>query len=157
MREDPNDEILLSVYFVSSARKKKGKLSFLGLNVTQNISSLSYSDLVVFITGFLGPVSKVHGGMHVTSSSYPIGELGFSGQVHFSGSELQKHGLAKASVTASPSEKAIEAHFSPANRVEELPASLSTARVLENDGGSSNMFGDVNKIIQVPFPLFFFF
>ncbi|KAG8636634.1 hypothetical protein MANES_15G017800v8 [Manihot esculenta] len=95
-----------------------------------------------------GPVSKVHGGMHVTSSSYPIGELGFSGQVHFSGSELQKHGLAKASVTASPSEKAIEAHFSPANRVEELPASLSTARVLENDGGSSNMFGDVNKIIQ---------
>ncbi|KAJ9154438.1 hypothetical protein P3X46_027771 [Hevea brasiliensis] len=75
-----------------------------------------------------GHISKVHGGVHVTSSSYPMGELGFSGQAHFSGSELQKHGLAKG--------------------VDDLPASLSTVRVLENEGGSSNMFGDVKMIIQ---------
>ncbi|EEF45471.1 chromatin structure-remodeling complex protein SYD [Ricinus communis] len=93
-----------------------------------------------------GPISKVHGGMPIISSSYSMGELGFSGQVPFGSSEFLKHGLAKGSVS-SPSEKTMEAHFSPTNRVDDLPPSLSTGR-MENDGGSSNIFADANKIIQ---------
>ncbi|XP_037495642.1 chromatin structure-remodeling complex protein SYD [Jatropha curcas] len=94
-----------------------------------------------------GSMSKVHGMMPVTSSPYPMGELGFPGQVQFGGSELQKHGLVKGAIT-SPPEKAIENHFSPSNRVDDFPVSLSTGRVLESDGGSSNMLGDANKFFQ---------
>eukprot|EP00258_Populus_trichocarpa_P050244 XP_024466263.1 chromatin structure-remodeling complex protein SYD isoform X4 [Populus trichocarpa] len=91
--------------------------------------------------------SKVHGGMPATS--YPagsMGEPGFAGLVQYGGSEHQKHGLTKGAV-ASSAEKTSEGFFS-ANRVDDFPTSLSTGKILENDGGSSNMFAESNKIIQ---------
>ena len=106
------------------------------------------SDLVLGITDVLGAFSKVHGGMPATS--YPagsMGEPGFAGLVQYGGSEHQKHGLAKGAVVSS-AEKTSEGFFS-ANRVDDFPTSLSTGKILENDGGSSNMFAESNKIIQV--------
>uniref|UniRef100_A0A3N7FKZ7 Uncharacterized protein n=1 Tax=Populus trichocarpa TaxID=3694 RepID=A0A3N7FKZ7_POPTR len=92
--------------------------------------------------------SKVHGGMPATSyPAGPMGEPGFAGLVQYGGSEHQKHGLAKGAV-ASSAEKTSEGFFS-ANRVDDFPTSLSTGKILENDGGSSNMFAESNKIIQV--------
>lgn len=106
------------------------------------------SDLVLGITDVLGAFSKVHGGMPVTSNpTGPIGELGFAGPVQYSSSEHQKHGLTKGAV-ASSAEKTSEGFFS-ANCVDDFPTSLSTGKILENDGGSSNMFAESNKIIQV--------
>ncbi|KAI9386405.1 hypothetical protein POPTR_010G019150v4 [Populus trichocarpa] len=91
--------------------------------------------------------SKVHGGMPATSyPAGPMGEPGFAGLVQYGGSEHQKHGLAKGAV-ASSAEKTSEGFFS-ANRVDDFPTSLSTGKILENDGGSSNMFAESNKIIQ---------
>lgn len=106
------------------------------------------SVLVLGNIDFSGAFSKVHGGLPVTSTSYPMGELGFSGPVQFSGSEHQKHGLAKVAVT-SPSEKTVEGHFFPSNQVDDLPTSLSAGKVLENDAGSSSIFADANMIVQV--------
>lgn len=65
--------------------------------------------------------------------NYHAGELAYSGSGQFSGSESQKHGLSKSSV-ASPDGSS---------------STLSAGKVLEHDGGSSNMLGDVNKIAQV--------
>ncbi|CAK7332873.1 unnamed protein product [Dovyalis caffra] len=97
---------------------------------------------------FQGAFSKVHGGMSVTSyPSGPMGELGFAGPVQYGGSEHQKHGLAKGAV-ASSAEKTSEGHFFAANRGDDFPTSLSTGKILENDGGSSNMFAEANKIVQ---------
>ncbi|KAJ6319025.1 hypothetical protein OIU76_014380 [Salix suchowensis] len=63
--------------------------------------------------------SKVHGGMPVTlNPTGPIGELGFA-----------------------------EGHFFAANRVDDFPTSLPPGKILEN-GGSSNMFAEANKIVQ---------
>ncbi|XP_065863549.1 chromatin structure-remodeling complex protein SYD isoform X2 [Euphorbia lathyris] len=95
----------------------------------------------------VGPISKAHGGIHVNSSSYPIGELGFSGQIQLGGSEYQKHGSAKGAVSNS-AEKVAEAHVLPMNPVDDLRTSLSSGRVLENDSGNSNMFAEGNKTIQ---------
>ncbi|XP_050203379.1 chromatin structure-remodeling complex protein SYD isoform X2 [Mercurialis annua] len=91
-----------------------------------------------------GPISKVQGGMPVSSSSYAIGELGYSGQVPFGGFEFQKHVSAKG--TATSPDKTIEAQFAPSNRVDDLPASFPTGRD-EYDGGS-NMYADSNRTIQ---------
>ncbi|KAJ6323474.1 hypothetical protein OIU76_010893 [Salix suchowensis] len=91
--------------------------------------------------------SKVHGGLPATSyPAGPVGEIGFAGPVQYGGSEHQKHGLAKG-VVASSAEKTSEGFFS-ANHVDDFPTSLSTGKILENDGGSSNMFSESNKIIQ---------
>uniref|UniRef100_A0A6N2N9J3 QLQ domain-containing protein n=1 Tax=Salix viminalis TaxID=40686 RepID=A0A6N2N9J3_SALVM len=91
--------------------------------------------------------SKVHGGLPATSyPAGPVGEIGFAGPVQYGGSEHQKHGLAKG-VVASSAEKTSEGFFS-ANHVDDFPSSLSTGKILENDGGSSNMFSESNKIIQ---------
>ncbi|WCJ22617.1 Chromatin structure-remodeling complex protein SYD [Euphorbia peplus] len=94
-----------------------------------------------------GPISKAHGGVPVNSSSYPIGELGFSGQVQLVGSDYQKHGSGKGAVTNSI-EKTVEAYVSPMNQVDDLRTSLSSGRIMENDGGNSNLFAEGNKIIQ---------
>ncbi|XVF38622.1 hypothetical protein REPUB_Repub20aG0118300 [Reevesia pubescens] len=80
-----------------------------------------------------GAFGKVQGGLPATSNSYPAGELAFSGPGQFSGSESQKHGLSKVSA-ASP---------------DGLSTTLSAGKVLEHDGGSSNMLADANKITQV--------
>ncbi|KAF9673309.1 hypothetical protein SADUNF_Sadunf10G0010700 [Salix dunnii] len=91
--------------------------------------------------------SKVHGGLPATSyPAGPMGEIGFAAPVQYGGSEHQKHGLAKG-VLASSAEKTSEGFFS-ANNVDDFPTSLSTGKILENDGGSSNMFAESNKIIQ---------
>ncbi|KAJ6321298.1 hypothetical protein OIU77_011401 [Salix suchowensis] len=91
--------------------------------------------------------SKVHGGMPVTlNPTGPIGELGFAGPVQYSGYEHQKHGLTKGAV-ASSVEKTSEGHFFAANRVDDFPTSLPPGKILEN-GGSSNMFAEANKIVQ---------
>lgn len=111
------------------------------------------NDLVLSITDVLGAFSKVHGGMPVTlNPTGPIGELGFAGPAQYSGYEHQKHGLTKGAV-ASSVEKTSEGHFFAANRVDDFPTSLPPGKILEN-GGSSNMFAEANKIVQV---LMFFF
>ncbi|KAJ8766374.1 hypothetical protein K2173_022433 [Erythroxylum novogranatense] len=66
-----------------------------------------------------GAFSKVHGG--ISSTPYPMGDIG----------------LAKVT-----SEKTLEAHPFPANRVDDLATSLSTGKVLEIDGGCSNTVMD---------------
>ena len=105
-------------------------------------------DLVLGIANVLGAFSKVHGGLPATSyPAGPMGEIGFAAPVQYGGSEHQKHGLAKG-VVASSAEKTSEGFFS-ANHVDDFPTSLSTGKILENDGGSSNMFAESNKIIQV--------
>ena len=109
--------------------------------------------MVLDITDVLGAFSKVHGGMPVTSNpTGPIGELGFAGPVQYSSSEHQKHGLTKGAV-ASSAEKTSEGHFFAANRADDFPTSLSTGKILEN-GGSSNMFAEASKIVQVFMYLF---
>ncbi|OMO77372.1 Glutamine-Leucine-Glutamine, QLQ [Corchorus olitorius] len=78
-----------------------------------------------------GSFGKVQGGLPATSNSYPA-EVAFSGLGQFSGSENQKHGFSKGSITS--------------------PDGLSTTsagKVLEQDGGSSNMLADANKMAQV--------
>ncbi|KAL4298422.1 hypothetical protein GQ457_12G004980 [Hibiscus cannabinus] len=80
-----------------------------------------------------GAFGKAQGMPPATSNSYPAGELSSSGPGQFSGSESQKHGLSKGSV-ASP---------------DGLSSTLSAGKVLEHDGGSSNMLADANKTAQV--------
>ncbi|XVF28426.1 hypothetical protein REPUB_Repub15cG0028400 [Reevesia pubescens] len=98
-------------------------------NMTAEIASqqLMHASLIP------GAFGKVQGGLPAASNSYPAGELAFSGPSQFSGSENQKHGLSKGSV-ASP---------------DGLTTTLSAGKVLEHDGGSSNMLSDANKIAQV--------
>uniref|UniRef100_A0A2P2ME53 Chromatin structure-remodeling complex protein SYD-like isoform X4 n=1 Tax=Rhizophora mucronata TaxID=61149 RepID=A0A2P2ME53_RHIMU len=92
-----------------------------------------------------GAFSKVHGGM--SSSSFPIAELGLSGPVQFNGSEHQKHGLTKGSGIM-PIDRATEAHSFSGTGMDDLVASISAGKVLETDGGNSNMLADVNKSLQ---------
>lgn len=71
--------------------------------------------------------------MPATSNSYPAGELLSSGPGQFSVSESQKHGLCKGSVESPDG----------------LATTLSAGKVLEHDGGSSNMLAEANKTAQV--------
>ncbi|XP_007035456.2 PREDICTED: chromatin structure-remodeling complex protein SYD isoform X1 [Theobroma cacao] len=80
-----------------------------------------------------GAFGKVQGGLPATSNSYPSGELAFSGPGQFSGAESQKHGFSKGSVTSPDG----------------LSTTLSAGKVLEHEGGSSNVLADANKIAQV--------
>ncbi|KAA3454460.1 chromatin structure-remodeling complex protein SYD-like isoform X1 [Gossypium australe] len=98
-------------------------------NMTAEISS-HQSMHASFVPGAFG---KVQGLLPATSNSYPAGELPSSGPGQFSGSECQKHGLSKGSV-ASP---------------DGLSTTLSAGKVLEHDGGSSNMLAEANKTAQV--------
>ncbi|XWS39076.1 hypothetical protein CRYUN_Cryun18bG0019100 [Craigia yunnanensis] len=98
-------------------------------NMTADIAS-QQSMHASLVSGAFG---KVQGGLPATSNSYLAGELAFSGPGQFSGSESQKHGLSKGSVTSPDG----------------LSTTLSAGKALEYDGGSSNMLADANKTAQV--------
>ncbi|KAB2061815.1 hypothetical protein ES319_A10G111400v1 [Gossypium barbadense] len=100
-------------------------------NVSGNITAEIASQQLMHASLMPGSFGKVQGGLSA-SSNYHAGELAYSGLGQFSGSENQKHGLSKSSV-ASPDGSS---------------STLSAGKVLEHDGGSSNMLGDVNKIAQ---------
>ncbi|XVE65684.1 hypothetical protein DITRI_Ditri08aG0019500 [Diplodiscus trichospermus] len=97
-------------------------------NMTADIAS-QQSMHASLISGAFGKVQ----GLAAASNSYPVGELAFPGPGQFSGSESQKHGLSKGSIT------------SP----EVLSTTLSAGKVMEHDGGSSSMSADANKAAQV--------
>ncbi|KAL1154798.1 hypothetical protein V6Z11_A09G268200 [Gossypium hirsutum] len=82
------------------------------------------------VSGNMTAEISSHQSMH---ASFVPGELPSSGPGQFSGSECQKHGLSKGSV-ASP---------------DGLSTTLSAGKVLEHDGGSSNMLAEANKTAQV--------
>ncbi|TYH50363.1 hypothetical protein ES332_D10G201500v1 [Gossypium tomentosum] len=100
-------------------------------NVSGNITAEIASQQLMHASLMPGSFGKVQGGLSAPSN-YHAGELAYSGSGQFSGSENQKHGLSKSSV-ASPDGSS---------------STLSAGKVLEHDGGSSNMLGDVNKIAQ---------
>ncbi|KAL1148324.1 hypothetical protein V6Z11_A10G118400 [Gossypium hirsutum] len=100
-------------------------------NVSGNITAEIASQQLMHASLMPGSFGKVQGGLSAPSN-YHAGELAYSGLGQFSGSENQKHGLSKSSV-ASPDGSS---------------STLSAGKVLEHDGGSSNMLGDVNKIAQ---------
>ncbi|TYI61650.1 hypothetical protein E1A91_D10G188300v1 [Gossypium mustelinum] len=100
-------------------------------NVSGNITAEIASQQLMHASLMPGSFGMVQGGLSAPSN-YHAGELAYSGSGQFSGSENQKHGLSKSSV-ASPDGSS---------------STLSAGKVLEHDGGSSNMLGDVNKIAQ---------
>lgn len=68
---------------------------------------------VIQYCGNLGLFGKLHGGVPLASSPFPVAEPGFSSPMQFGG------------------------------------ALLSAGKVLEHDGGSSNMLADASKLSQV--------
>ncbi|KAA3480994.1 chromatin structure-remodeling complex protein SYD-like isoform X2 [Gossypium australe] len=100
-------------------------------NVSGNITAEIASQQLMHASLMPGSFGKVQGGLSAPSN-FHARELAYSGSGQFSGSENQKHGLSKSSV-ASPDGSS---------------STLSAGKVLEHDGGSSNMLGDVNKIAQ---------
>lgn len=62
--------------------------------------------------------------------------------------EHWKHGLMRGSVIGAP-EKSVEAQMLSGNHGEEESKTLSTGKVLEHEGGTSNAAGNANKMPQV--------
>ncbi|CAI0466634.1 unnamed protein product [Linum tenue] len=89
---------------------------------------------------------KSQDGISVPSGSYAMGELGFSGSGQISGPESYLCGFA-GHTAASPSENTTGGHNFQLNRMDETSAPLSVGMVPENNGGSSNIFGDPTRFI----------